>query len=127
MNTISKEYTKQIKALFPVNGKPEKKYVNALVQQVEEICEEESITSIEQLYEKFGKPEDIVREYFSRMDTEEVVQRIKKTHFLKFLITAIIIAAIAVSVYAATSTILYQKAYQEALDNMNGYWVDEIE
>jgi len=127
MNNISKQYMKQVKTLFPVMGKQEKNYMEGLSRQVEDICDENEIDSLERLYQVFDKPEDIVHEYFSRMDTDEVVQRIRKTRLFKVMVTWVVIAALAASTYYATSTALYYKAYQETMDNINGYWVDEIE
>ncbi len=126
MNTICKQYIDQVKTLFPVMGKPEKEYIRGLALQTEEICEEQEITTLETLYEEFDRPEDVVREYISTMDTEEVVQRIRRTRLLRILVTWIVIAALAVTAAAATKTVLYYIAYQKTLDSLNGYWEEEI-
>lgn len=97
-----------------------------LAVQVDEICEEQDITSLKTLYEAFGKPEEVVRAYISQMDTEEIVQKIRRTRQLRILITWICIAALAVTAAAATKTVLYHMAYQQTLDDFNGYWEEEI-
>ena len=126
MNSICKQYIDQIKALFPVMGKLEREYIQGLAVQAEEVCEEQNITSLQDLYGEFDRPEEVVREYISRMDTEEVVQRIRRTRLLRILVTWIVIAALAITTAAMTKTILYHLAYQETLNILNGYWEEEI-
>ena len=126
MNTICKQYIDQVKTLFPVMGKPEKEYIRGLALQVEEVCKEQGISNLETLYGEFDRPEDVVRGYISQLDTEEVVQRIRRTRLLRILVTWIVIAALAVTAAAVTKTVLYHMAYQKTLDSLNGYWKEEI-
>ncbi len=107
--------------------KPEKDYLNKMAVQVKDYCEDNQVESPENLYENFDRPEDVVREYYSIMDTEDIITRIKRTKLLRTLVICIVIIAMAISTSAITRTVLYYKAYQEALDNIHGYWVDSIE
>ncbi len=127
MKPVYQQYTEQIKMLFPLMDKPEKDYLNKMAVQVKDYCEDNQVESPENLYENFDRPEDVVREYYSIMDTEDIITRIKRTKLLRTLVICIVIIAMAISTSAITRTVLYYKAYQEALDNIHGYWVDSIE
>ena len=46
-------------------GKSEKRYVTKLKANIESYCEDEEITTKEELYEKYGLPNNVVNDYFS--------------------------------------------------------------
>ena len=100
MSKISKEYIKEVKAMFPVKGKKERLYLKNLARDVEMLCEEENITSKEELYEKYGKPVDVVAEYFATVETDYVVKKLRISKYIKALIAVIItIIVVYSSVY----------------------------
>ena len=127
MNSICKQYMEQIRLIFPLMGKQEKQYLQKMSVQVEDFCEENDVGSLDDLYKHFDPPEDVVREYFSVMDTSEIIRRIKRGRLFRILVICIIIAALAAGTAAITKTVLYQMAYQEAIESINGYWDETIE
>lgn len=52
---VYKEYIKEIKIIFPVKGKQERKYIKNLSNDVADFCENENIESKEELYDSFSK------------------------------------------------------------------------
>ncbi len=103
MDSICRQYTKNIRALFPVIGKNEKKYLNKLKHNLEEYCEETSISSLEELYDNFGIPSEVVNTYYSSVNIDHILRQIKRTKAIKTtLITLIICALIAVSAYCVS-------------------------
>ena len=54
MNKICKQYISEVKSFFPIMGKSEKRYVTKLKANIESYCEDEEITTKEELYEKYG-------------------------------------------------------------------------
>lgn len=56
MNKSCKEYIKEIKAMFPIKGRAERKYIKKLSNDVEEYCEDAGAISKEDLYENYGTP-----------------------------------------------------------------------
>ena len=96
MSKISKEYIKEVKAMFPVKGKKERLYLKNLARDVEMLCEEENITSKENLYEKYGKPVEVVAEYFATVETDYVVKKLRISKHIKALV-AIVITAILIT------------------------------
>ena len=71
---ICEQYIKRVKTLLPYVGKAEKKYLDNLRLNVEDYCVNESIHSLLELENGFGKPEDIVHEYISSVETDELIQ-----------------------------------------------------
>lgn len=100
MNKICKKYIKEVKAMFPVKGKKERLYLKNLARDVEMLCEEENITIKENLYEKYGKPVEVVAEYFATVETDYVLKKLRISRYIKALIAVIItIIVVYSSVY----------------------------
>ena len=95
MNKLCKEYIKEVKAMFPVKGKKEHKYIKQLSKDIEDYCEESNATTKEELYENYGNPVDVVAEYFSAIGAPYVIKKIRISKYIKALI-AVIIAVIFV-------------------------------
>lgn len=95
MNKLCKEYIKEVKAMFPVKGKKERKYIKQLSKDIEDYCEESNATTKEELYENYGNPVDVVAEYFSAIGAPYVIKKIRISKYIKALI-AVIIAVILV-------------------------------
>ena len=109
MNKICKEYISEIKALFPIKRKPEKEYIKKIAADVADYCEEANVTSKQELYDNYGRPNDVVNNYFATVDTEYIVKEIKTTKFIKSAIAIIIILAmIATSALCITLYAQYQ-------------------
>ncbi len=85
MNKICKQYISEVKSFFPIMGKSEKRYVTKLKANIESYCEDEEITTKEELYEKYGLPNNVVNDYFSAADTEYIVKKSKLQNILKLL------------------------------------------
>ena len=49
MNKICKQYISEVKSFFPIMGKSEKRYVTKLKANIESYCEDEEITTKEEL------------------------------------------------------------------------------
>ena len=95
MNKLCKEYIREVKAMFPVKGKKERKYIKELSKDIEDYCEESNATTKEELYENYGNPIDVVGEYLSATDFSGVIKRLKTGKYIKLLI-AVIIAVVLV-------------------------------
>ncbi len=90
MDKLCKQYINNIKSLFPIMGKSEKKYIQQLIPEITDYIETQNITAIEALYHEFGTPHDIVSNYFSLTDMDVLVNKI---YFSKWLKRGIIICA----------------------------------
>ena len=100
MNSLCRQYHSDIKSFFPIMGSPEKKYLLKLMKSVEDYCDEEHVTTIEELYEGFGAPSDVVSTYLERTDTALLMKRIRFSKWVKRgVIAFLLIALIGVSIY----------------------------
>ncbi len=126
MNKYIKQYCKHVETLFPVIKKEERLYLNKLENQLEDFCDEHPIHSLNQLYDEYGVPSNIVNDYYSSLDTDRVIERIKQAKIARVIILFMLILTLLASTVAVTKSVLYYKAYQEAIANINGHWEDEI-
>ena len=58
-NKVCKEYIREIKTVFPVKNKQEREYIKNLSNDIADFCEQEGITSKEELYNNYGSPIDV--------------------------------------------------------------------
>lgn len=109
MDNLCKQYIKNAKALFPVMGKAERKYFENLELNVQEYCEETSVSSLEDLYKNFGTPAEVVNSYFTSANMDYVLKQIKRAKVVKTTLIAFVVAALIAM--TTCCTILYS-AYQ---------------
>lgn len=103
MNRICKKYLSEIKSLFPIMGKHERKYLSKFSVIVEEYCDEENITSIGDLYKEFGQPYIIVGTYLANIDIIRLSKRINFAKWMKRgLVAILLLALISLSMFTAT-------------------------
>lgn len=107
MTKLCKEYIKEVKAMFPVKGKQERKYIKQLRTDVEDYCEESNATTKEELYENYGNPVDVVAEYFSAIGAPYVIKKIRISKYIKALVAVII--AILISLSTLYANILWEE------------------
>ncbi len=81
MNKLCKEYINEIKAMFPVKGKEERKYIKNLSKDIEDYCEEADATTKEELYKNYGTPVDVA-EYFSATVFPMLLKSLKSANIL---------------------------------------------
>ena len=100
MNKLCKKYIKEVKLLFPIMGKNEKIYIKRLQASVEDCMEESHSTSLQELYETFGSPKDVLTSYLASVDTDDISKLIKKKVYVKrFFLFLAIIALITSSIH----------------------------
>lgn len=90
MNKIGKQYIKEVKSLFPIMGKKEKDYIKKLINNVEEYCEEEVVVSKQDLYDNYGTPNSVVIDYYSSVDTDYIVKKMKFSKYIKVAIVSVL-------------------------------------
>jgi hypothetical protein len=116
MNKICERYLSDVKALFPSNGKDEKKYLSKLSITIDEYNDEKEITHINDLYEVFGLPNDVVNAYLTTIDTSLLVKKIQYTKWVKRgLVIFLFLVLIGVSIFALTTYREYEIFKQEQI------------
>ena len=107
MNKLCKDYINEIKAIFPVKGNEERKYIKELSKDIEDYCEESNATTKEELYENYGNPVEVVAEYFSATGVPYVIKKLKISKYIKALVSIII--AILISLSTLYANILWEE------------------
>lgn len=105
MKKVCKEYIKEIKSMFPFKSRSERQYIKNLYYDIEEFCENEDVSSKQQLYEQYGNPIDVVAGYFSANGIDYVINKTRLNRFIRVLIA--IIAALAIIVASTYICYLY--------------------
>lgn len=101
-------------------GRDEKKFIDKLKQEVEDNFDH--VTSITELYENIGTPEDTVKLYFVNTNTDYVIARIRKSKLIKCCISIIslllIITLLIFNIYAYEAHKIFreeQTIYEETI------------
>lgn len=116
MTKLCQSYLSNVKALLPIVGKPEKKYLSKLSESLEDYCGEEEVTTLEGLYNGFGKPEEVIQTYLDSMDTSYLIKRIRLSAWIKRGIAALVLAAlIGVSIYGIKTYKVIKTIEQESI------------
>lgn len=100
MNKICKEYISDAKKFFPIMGRQERHFLRKISGDIEDLIEEENITSKTELIKKYRKPYEVANNYYcSFIDTDLIVKRIKISKYIKaFISTLIVIILLSASV-----------------------------
>ena len=103
-NNLCHQYIKNVKSLFPIIGKEEKKYIKQLSVEVEDCFANENFNNLDELNNKFGFPSDVVNNYFHLFDTNKLIKRIQISKWIKYtLVTLLIIALICSFIWGYTT------------------------
>lgn len=90
MKKLRKQYVHKIKSLFPIIGRPERKYIKTMEINIDDYLSDSPDCTLEGLYQEFGQPEDVLNSYYSMMDTDHIIKRIRIAKYLKALVIALI-------------------------------------
>lgn len=114
MTKLCRQYLSDVKTLFPIMGKPEKQYLAKLAISVDDYCLEEQATTVEELYKGFGKPTEVVNNYFMTIEPPQIIGRIRLSQWIKRAIaTFLLVALIGVSIYAISTYKAYKIFVEE--------------
>lgn len=93
MNKLCRQYLYEVKALFPIISKPERKYLKKLKATLEDYCEESEASTMDEIYKGFGSPYEIISAYLSDVDFSRLAKKIRLTKWIKRGIVIFLIAA----------------------------------
>lgn len=108
MNKFSKKYYREIKMLFPSRGKYEQKLLRNYETRIIELNEEKPDITYQEICGHIGKPTDIINEYYSNVDTEYLITRLKTTRYIRRgIVTLVILALLSFAVTMGIKIKLY--------------------
>lgn len=91
MDKICKQYISNIRFLFPQYGRKEKRYLKKYERLITDYCAEHTVSSIQQLYEEFGTPDEVIHTYYREAGIDYIIQRIKRTRLVRFVLIALLV------------------------------------
>lgn len=103
----AKKYMKEIRLLFPATGREENKYLKQMKANLQDYCESNTVTSVDELYAEFGEPQDVVYGYYSIVDRSRFFSYIHLRKAITAFLTFIGVMLLAVTLYLCM--ILYQE------------------
>lgn len=116
MTKLCQQYLSDVKTLLPIMGKTEKKYLIKLSQSLEDYCAEETVTTIEELYDGFGQPAEVVNTYITSMDTSYLIKRIRFAGWVKRgIIALLLISLVGVTIYGIKTYKAYKQFEREEI------------
>ncbi len=112
-NKIIKNYKREIRYLFPVFTKNEKRFFNDICGTITDYTTECEDFTLDSLIQEIGEPKDIVSRYLLDMDGEILRKSLSRTKYVRFTFGVIILVAIVTSVFKIGTDYL---AFLEATD-----------
>jgi hypothetical protein len=106
-----KHYLGQIKSLFPVYGKREKRFLADFEKNVRDYIQDDPEATAESAISHFGSPADIIQDYMEYIDIDDLIKRVniaKKVRLGVFIIVLIF------AIVAVTMSIMRYHQYKEA-------------
>ena len=92
-----------------MNRRMEKTYLKKMTTDVEDFCEENNITTIDELYQNYGTPEDVVHNYISLLDRKTLVKHINTAKLVKIIAVSILVAVtIATTIWGVYKYNIFQ-------------------
>lgn len=93
-NKIIKNYKREIRHLFPVFTKNEKRFFNDICNTITDYTTECEDFTLDSLIQEIGEPKDIVSRYLLDMDGEILRKSLSRTKYVRFTFGVIILVAI---------------------------------
>lgn len=122
--TESKKYYKDIKKLFPIHGKKEKKFLNNIKEQINEYKYENPQATYEEYSQMIGTPIDIVISYYQESDSTYLLKRI---NIKRMLIYVCVICITFIALTSCYEMYTVYKAKQKFDDMFPITWEERIE
>ena len=90
MNKLCRTYIRKVKLLFPVMGKYERKYIKAITINVNDYLAD--------VPEEFGTPKDIIDSYYSTVNTDDVIKKIRISKYIKLILILLTICLLSLTI-----------------------------
>ena len=98
MNKLCKTYIRRVKTLFPLMGKSERKYIKILKTNINDYLVDTPNSNINDLYKEFGSPKHIMNSYYSTIDIDNVIKKIRISKYVKTLIILLAMCLLSLTV-----------------------------
>lgn len=97
-NKIIKNYKREIRHLFPVFTKNEKRFFNDICNTITDYTTEYEDFTLDSLIQEIGEPKDIVSRYLLDMDGEALRKSLSRTKFIRFAFGLLIVLSLSMGI-----------------------------
>lgn len=97
-NKIIKNYKREIRRLFPVFTKNEKRFFNDICNAITDYTTECKDFTLDSLIQEIGEPKDIVSRYLLDMDGEALRKSLSRTKFIRLALGLLIVLSITMGI-----------------------------
>ena len=123
-----RKYLQQIKILIPVRSPDVKKFLRDFRSSLEEYTEEHPDWTMEDIIQRFGSSVDVVHDYISATDPEDIRRRLVKFRLIRNVVIIVVIAALAgISIATGYRLWMLEDIRQQAEDSLAAYSTVVIE
>ena len=114
------KYYRDVKKLFPVNGKKETDYLKNIKEQIDEYDD----YTYEQLEQTFGTPIEVVTSYYQTINSAYLLKRINLKRIVNIAISIMIVLSITLWGFE-----MYRlnQLYEEVKTQIHGHYEEIIE
>lgn len=110
------QYFEQIKIFLPTFSKSTKRYLKDLRNSIDDYCKGNPNSSMDDIIEEFGTPQDVVCNYIDCMDSEQLIRQISISKLVKrAIIILLLLAAIGCVCFSASTYCAYLHAKEETI------------
>lgn len=117
------QYLRHLKLLLPYHHSEEKQYIKRLKQTLSEYMDEFPSADYKELIDQFGEPKEVVAQFYSDLDDDQFVQRLRIKKCIRKLCFA---ALFAITIFVAYRSVDLYHIYQEGEDSIPAYEEDTI-
>ena len=104
-------YLSIIKVLLPIIRKQERTYLKHMKTNIDDYCEDNNISCIEELYQQFGEPQEVVSDYLSSMKTETILKFTRIHRTAKYALLIFSICILSGSLYLCSTLYIKHKSF----------------
>lgn len=97
-NKIIKNYKREIRYLFPVFTKNEKRFFNDICGTITDYTTECENFTLDSLIQEIGEPKDIVSRYLLDMDGEALRKSLSRTKFIRLALGLLIVLSLTMGI-----------------------------
>ena len=97
-NKIIKNYKREIRHLFPVFTKNEKRFFNDICNTITDYTTECEDFTLDSLILEIGEPKDIVSRYLLDMDGEALRKSLSRTKFIRLALGLLIVLSLTMGI-----------------------------
>lgn len=126
MNKQTQKYYQTIHHLFPILGKPEKRYLKYVKTHLEEYEMNHQQTQYQDYVDYFGHPQDIVSAYYEHIESEYIITHMKARKMIKYATFICLFVVISVGTYLFwTRYQIYQEYLNSRVEYEDTYIIEE--